>query len=205
MDVEQFNRGYDIETYVENLRNYRSFVKRLMGEAKADSTHVSQLKQAIADHPQPVRATMTTEDWCGDSACNGPILSDLFNRAGIDFRVFRGSEETELKDMYESQGADHIPVVSIWDGSGNELARWIEAPQAVSEKKSAWKQEHPEFEELYKKQKTDKEAAKQFASLYRTFIEEMGAWYKSGMWSETTSEIVELVKQGSPHEGTPQT
>ena len=175
-----------------------------MGEAEADSGHVSDLKEATAQRPKPVRVTMMTEDWCGDSACNIPVLDDLFKRAGIEFRVFRGSEETDLKEMYESQGADHIPVVSVWDGSGEELARWIESPHAVGEKKAAWKKEHPEFGELYEKQKTDKDAAKQFASLYRRFIEEMAEWYKSDMWSETTREIVEMVKQGNKHESSAQ-
>ena len=40
----------------------------------------------------------------------------------------------------------------------------------------------------------DKEAAKKFALLYRSFIDEMVTWYKSGMWDETTREIVELCR-----------
>jgi hypothetical protein len=195
MDAERFERGYDAGTYVANLRNYRSFVKQLMGEAVADSGHVSELSGALEQWEQPVRATMMTEDWCGDSACNVPILADLFEKAGIPYRVFRGSEESELKKMYESEGDTHIPAVSLWDGSGAEIARWIEAPQAVQGKKDQWKADHPRFNELYKKQNEDKESAKQFASLYRRFLEDMAGWYKGDMWSETTGEIVTMVKE----------
>ena len=197
MDSERFERGYDTGTYVANLRNYRSFVKRLMGEAEADPEHVKALRNAASRWEQPVRATMMTEDWCGDSACNVAILAELFEKADIPFRVFRGSEETELKDAYRSEGATHIPVVSLWDGTGAEVTRWIEAPEAVAAKKDEWKAEHPEFDELYKKQKKDKQAAKEFGSLYRRFIEDMAGWYKAGMWSETTREIVEGAEEAA--------
>lgn len=197
MDQNRFERGYKAESYVNNLRNYRSLVKRLMDEAEADSSHAEALKETASSFDQPVRATMMTEDWCGDSACNTPILSDFFSKAGVPFRAFRGSEETELKEMYESEGDDHIPVVSLWDGNGNELCRWIEAPEAVQEKKDGWKAERPRFMELYKKQKEDKEAAKQFAALYREFLETMAGWYEADMWSETTREILEALKKAA--------
>lgn len=194
MDDQRFSRGYDPESYVANLRNYRSFVKKLMPEASAAAEHVTRLREAISAAAGPVRATMMTEDWCGDSACNTPILTDFFSRAGVEFRVFRGSEETDLKDTYESEGADHIPVVSVWDGEGREILRWIEAPAAMGKKKDAWKAERPEFMELYKKQKDDPAAAKEFASYYRQFIETMADWYKAGDWNETTREIVEAAE-----------
>jgi hypothetical protein len=195
MDTQTFERGYDAETYVANLRNYRTFVKRLMEEAEADEAHVRAVSEAASRAETPVRASMMTEDWCGDSACNVPVLTDLFARAGVEFRVFRGSEEPELKQKYESEGATHIPVVSIWDGAGRELARWIEAPETVDAKKTAWKAERPEFTELYEKQKTDKEAAKKFGAVYREFIDTMAGWYKAGDWKETTREIVEQLER----------
>mgnify|MGYP006289087977 FL=1 len=197
MDKSRFERGYDAETYVNNLRNYRSLVKRLMDEAEADSSHAEGLREAAGGFEQPLRATMMTEDWCGDSACNTPILADLFEKADMPFRAFRGSEESELKEMYESEGDDHIPVVSLWDGNGTELFRWIEAPGAVQKKKDAWKAERPQFMELYKKQQEDKEAAKQFASFYREFLETMAGWYEADMWSETTREILEGLKKAA--------
>jgi hypothetical protein len=137
---------------------------------------------------------MMSEDWCGDAACNLPILADLFSRAGIELRVFRGSEQADLKNRYESDGDDHIPVFSVWDANWNELARWIEAPASMDAKKNAWKAERPEFMELYEKQKTDRDAAKQFATMYRSFIEQMVEWYKAGDWNETTRELVERIE-----------
>ena len=194
MDQSRFERGYDTPTYVNNLRNYRSLVKRLMDEAEADSSHAKALARAADSTKSPVRATMMTEDWCGDAACNLPVLASLFEKAEIPFRVFRGSEEEELKEMYESEGTDHIPVVSLWDGDGKELIRWVEAPESVAKKKDKWKSERPEFMELYRKKDEDKDAAKQFASLYREFLETMADWYEADMWSETTREVVEALQ-----------
>ncbi len=191
MDQHTFEQGMEIEPYLGELRNYRSFVRNLMKEAEADANHVETLKAEAARYPQPVRATANTEDWCGDWACNLPILTRLFEGAGLPFRAFRGSEHPAVKEHYEREGDDHIPAVSIWDGEGNELVRWIEAPAKVSEMKDQWKRHHPEFVELYEGQKNDPEAEKKFAKLYREFLETMGDWYRDGMWNETTREIVE--------------
>jgi len=165
-----------------------------MNDAHARSEHVEALKAAVAGAPGLVRATVMTEDWCGDSACNIPILASLFGGAGIELRIIRGSEQQDLNDYYNKSGADHIPVISIWDGDFNEIARWMEAPAAVSVRKDAWKAERPEFMELYRKQADDKNAAKKFGVLYRQFIDEMITWYKAGMWDETTREIVEACR-----------
>lgn len=191
MDDATFEAGMEIEPYVAQMRNYRSYVRKLMEEAEADESHIETLKGAAAQHPQPVRATANTEDWCGDWAVQLPVLTRLFEGAGIPFRAFRGSEHPLLKERYEKDGDDHIPAISLWDGNGTELIRWIEAPAQVSEMKDAWKQDHPEFMELYEKREEDREAAKKFGSLYRQFLETMGGWYRDGMWRETTREIVE--------------
>ena len=196
MDDALFRAGIEPDAYLANLRNYRSFVKALAIEAAVNPSHVQALKAAVADRPDPVRATMMTEDWCGDSACNFPILTLLFDGAGIPFRVLRGSEQPELKELYESDGVDHIPVVSLWDGNGREFVRWVEAPAAVTAKKDEWKAARPEFMELYRRQSQDKAAAKEFAALYRQFLDEMGTWYVAGMWTETTREIVTAAERG---------
>ena len=194
MDRREFEEGYDVDTYVRNIRNYRSLVRGLVDEADASDEHAAELKELASHQPQPVRMTVTTEDWCGDSALNLPILTSLCKKAGLELRVFRGSEHESLKNKYESEGDDHIPVISLWDGEGKELGRWIEAPKAVDTMKNEWKAERPQFMDLYEKQKEDKEAAKRFAALYREFLDEMAGWYKGGMWRETTQEIVNLLK-----------
>ncbi len=198
LSEEYFEKGMDPESYAADLRNYRSVVKKLLKNAKggAKEEQVQLLKNKAASHAQPVRATVNTEDWCGDSACNIPILADLFGRADIPLRIFRGSEHHSLMNRYKRDGDTHIPVVSIWDGEGREIARWIEAPKKVDEMKATWKSENPRMMELYEKKEDDKEAAKEFARIYRDFLLTMAGWYEEGMWDETTAEILAAIDKG---------
>ncbi len=185
----------DPATYVQNVRNYRSLMKRLYETATPNADHVERLANA-AEQTNAAYASVQTEDWCGDAACVIPVLAPFFAAADIELVIARGSDIPEFKDYYEKDGDDHIPAVSIWSTDGTELVRWIEAPEAVGKKKDAWKAEHPDFEPLYEKQKQgDAEAAKKFGALYREFLEEMAGWYEAGMWDETTRELVEALEK----------
>ena len=194
---ETFSQGYDPESYVASIRNYRSIVKRLSSEAEVDQQLCDRFRSLVQAQAGRVRATVMTEDWCGDAACNIPILTQLCAEADVPLRVFRGSEHPDMKDGYEPEGSDHIPVFSLWDGSYNELVRWIEAPQVVDRKKEAWKAERPRFMELYAQRNDDPEAAKEFASMYRGFLEEMAGWYKDGDWQESVREICESLEKST--------
>ncbi|MFW5711919.1 MAG: thioredoxin family protein [bacterium] len=198
---DYFNQGLTVDDYLEELRHYRSLVRKLMeAVASSDSpspADVESLRAVVDGFTQPVRATVNTEDWCGDWICNLPILKKLFEKVEIPLRVFRGSEFPQLKKHYEKDGDTHIPAVSLWDGDGNELLRWIEAPAKVAEQKDAWKAENPRMMELYQKQSEDKQAAKEFAKLYRSFLETMAGWYTSGMWHETVAELLQKAQQAA--------
>jgi len=190
MNTRIFDSGQDPATYVASLRNYRSFVRSIMGEPEIETGHVEALAASVKTAQQPVRATLMTEDWCGDSACNLPALASLFDAARVELRIVRGSEEPDLHAFYRDQGVDHIPVLSVWDGLFNELGRWIEAPAGVAAKKDAWKAARPEFMDVFRRKNEDKDAAKQWAVLYREFMNAMLEWYRDGMWNETAREIV---------------
>lgn len=198
---DYFNQGLTVDEYLQELRHYRSLVRKLMeGVESSDSpspADVESLRAVVDGFTQPVRATVNTEDWCGDWICNMPILKKLFEQVEIPLRVFRGSEFPQLKKHYEKDGDTHIPAVSLWDGHGNELLRWIEAPARVAEQKDAWKAENPRLMELYGKQAEDKQAAKEFAKLYRSFLETMADWYIGGMWHETVGELLQKAQQAA--------
>jgi hypothetical protein len=196
MTDEYFRRGMTFEEYVSQARNYRSFIKDLIGKATVRPEEIEALVQACAGRSGPVRATVNTEDWCGDWACNAAYLNALFSGAGIEMRIFRGSEHGEIKERYEQDGDDHIPAVSLWDGNGRELARWIEAPAAVSEKKDAWKADNPEFIRTYQAKDSDPAAGKAWPKMYRDFMDMMARWYVEGMWNETGRELIERLETG---------
>ncbi len=189
MTTELFNRGQEPRRYVEGMRSYRSLVKQLL--LAAEDLPVD--KAALPQKPAAF-ATISTEDWCGDSACVVPALTRLFEVKEIPFRVFRGSETVVLKEFYENSGTDHIPVLSLWNADGSEAARWVESPQAAQIRKAAWKEQHPEFKELYRlRAEGDAEATKKFGVLYRGFLEEMAVWYQDDLWSEVIREVSQLL------------
>jgi hypothetical protein len=191
LNEEYFSRGLTLDEYVSQARNYRSFVKDLMPKAAPRPEDIDRIQELAATHPGPLKATVNTEDWCGDWACNAAYLGALFSSAGIEMRIFRGSEHPEIKERYERDGDDHIPAVSLWDGEGRELVRWIEAPEAVSRRKDSWKAEHPEFMKTYQNKESDEQAKKAWPKMYRDFMNEMASWYVEGMWNETGREIIE--------------
>jgi len=194
-----FEKGVDAKEYLSDLKYYRSLVRRLLEQAQANEEHAERLRAALQGYPQPVRASAMTEDWCGDSACNLPILESLFGGSGVPFTVFHGSEYSELESYYHRMGVDHIPVISLWDGEGAEIGRFVEQPAVIGPLKDAWKADRPEFMELYAKRDTDKDAGRRFASLYRELLEQMAEWYTTGMWENTTGEVVTIAENGTPN------
>lgn len=188
MTTEFFERGFVPERYVEGLRNYRSLVKGLM-------IAVQDVTVAPLSERYPLTATISTEDWCGDSACVVPIIARFCAVNEIPLRIFRGSETRGLKEFYEGSGTTHIPVLSFWSLDGTEAVRWVEAPEAVQDKKRAWKAERPEFMELYNRRADgDEEAARAFGKLYRQFLDEMAQWYQEGLWDAVLTELAEALR-----------
>jgi len=197
MTQDYFESGSEIENYLRDLRSYRSLVRSLTRDAIVQSSHIEALQNALQDHPQPVTATAHTEGWCGDWACNLPILRSLFRETNVPFRVFDEEHHPELKEHYRLEGTVHIPVVSLWDGEGKEIGRWVEAPETVTPLKTEWKERNPRLMELYAKKAQDPEAEKEFAKLYRKFLEDMSVWYRDeGKWNDTIEEIIALAEKG---------
>mgnify|MGYP000855245625 CR=1 FL=1 len=143
MTPEFFESGTSVDEYLRDQRTYRSVVQALVRDADADDADAAALAGALAGFPGPANATVFTESWCGDSACNLPIVRSLFAKAGVPFRVFDRASHPGLNDWYRGRDVTHIPVVSLWSADGTEIARWVEAPKAIEPRKAAWKAEHP--------------------------------------------------------------
>ena len=190
MNENLLQSGIEVDEYVRTISNYRSFVRALMNEPEPNDSHVADFRALAEPLDGPLRATIMTEDWCGDSACTLPVLARFFAELGIELRILRGSEHSDLKDHYERDGVDHIPVISVWDGRFAEVVRWVECPKSIDARKEAWKAERPQFTELYARQKKDPAAAKEFATLYRSLLDAMAEWYRDGGWDDVTAEIV---------------
>jgi hypothetical protein len=105
----------------------------------------------FASLPAPLTVLVLTEDWCGDSAANLPIVSALARETGkLDLRILKREGNEDITDRYQlADGRNHIPTYIALDNHLNEIGHFIERPEAVTAQmqpfKAAWFAEHPEF------------------------------------------------------------
>ena len=180
---------------MKELRNYRKLVNDLYAEVVPPEQWNRLFADALSTYREQHGAsplmTVMTEDWCGDSACNLPLFTRMADSAGIEFRIFRSSDFPALKEYYTNRDVTHIPVLSFWDPSGDEFFRWVERPAACAAPADTWKTAHPEFHKLRKA--SDRESKREFARLYREFLEARAGWYRDGLWDESAREVAEGV------------
>lgn len=101
--------------------------------------------------PQPVHVLVLAEDWCGDVIDNLPILGQLARESEkLNVRVFLRDQNLDIMDQYLNKGEFRsIPVFAFFDDQFQELGRFIERPESVSERRSQLRKEyyaqHPEL------------------------------------------------------------
>ena len=107
--------------------------------------------QAFKDLPQALPVLVLAEDWCGDVIDNLPILGRLAQESGkLDVRIFLRDQNLDIMDQYLKQGQFRsIPVFVFFDEGFNELGRFIERPDSVTERRAQQRAEiyaqRPEF------------------------------------------------------------
>ena len=90
-------------------------------------------------------------DWCGDVIANLPVLGIVAKEAGtLDVRVFERDANPDLMDQYLNHGKfKSIPVFAFFDDDWQEVAVFIERPEAVTERRAKERRaifaSHPEF------------------------------------------------------------
>lgn len=100
---------------------------------------------------KPVNVLAIGEDWCGDVIANLPIVGRIAAESGtLNLRVFLRDQNEALMDQFLKEGKyKSIPVVAFFDDDFNELGRWIERPDSVTQLREQKRQEiyqqHPEF------------------------------------------------------------
>ncbi len=100
---------------------------------------------------KPVNVLAIGEDWCGDVIANLPIVGKIAAESGtLNLRVFLRDQNEDLMNQFLKEGKyKSIPVVAFFDDDFNELGRWIERPNSVTELREKKRQElyakNPEF------------------------------------------------------------
>jgi hypothetical protein len=86
-----------------------------------------------------LRLLVIAEDWCGDASSTVPMLARFADAApGLELRVLRRDEHTELMDRYLTNGSRSIPIVIALDESYRELGHWGPRPSVLQ----AWVMEN---------------------------------------------------------------
>jgi len=126
---ERFAQGMTFPEYLAQMRtNQERFAKR-MAEAEIDPTDREALRG------RHLRILVITEDWCGDALVGFPGLARLVEGApNVEMRVFLRDANPDVMDQYLKRGLYRtIPVFVFFDERMNELGRFMERQDVVTE------------------------------------------------------------------------
>src|SRR5271165_3742818 len=147
MTPERFAQGMTYDEYKSQMTSNQ--------ERFLDNERTFQLEPAdlavFQSLPKPLDVLVLAEDWCGDVIANLPILGRIAQDSGkLNLRVFLRDQNLDIMDQYLKDGQFRsIPVFVFFDDQWNELGRFIERPESVTERRSRLRQElyaaHPEF------------------------------------------------------------
>jgi len=128
---ERFNQGMTYDAYKAQMTRNRD---RLEANEKAFTPKPEDL-QAFQRLDRPLNLVVLAEDWCGDVIANLPLLGRLAEDSGkLNLRVFLRDQNADIMDQYLNRGQYRsIPVFAFFDESFNEVGRFIERPDSVTE------------------------------------------------------------------------
>lgn len=99
--------------------------------------------QPIQSLSRPLNVLVIAEDWCGDVIDNLPILGRIAQASGkLNLRVFLRDQNLDLIDQYLNRGQFRsIPVFVFFDDDFNEVGRFIERPDSVTQRRAQRRRE----------------------------------------------------------------
>ncbi len=132
---ERFAQGLTFPEYLTQMRtNKDRFVKRM-----ADAVITVGDREAIRG--RRLKILVITEDWCGDALVAFPALARLVEGAPeVELRVFLRDANPDVMDGYLKRGLYRtIPVFVFFDERMNELGRFMERDDVVTEMRTLLK------------------------------------------------------------------
>lgn len=173
MNLEKwFEKGITAEQYVKQMDVNKENLLSIYNQftiPEGEEDFINGLKE------KKLRVIVLTEDWCGDSMLNVPILLKLAEAAEMDVRFLYRDENLELMDQYLTNGTTRsIPIFIFLNQDGEEEAVWgpraKEIQQLVIEKRSALPpMDHPDFEKKHEEM---------HQQLKNSYLETEEYWYE---------------------------
>ena len=129
MTPERFAQGLTFSQYLAQMRSNKERFEQRMADAPITPAD----REAIRG--RKLRILVITEDWCGDALVGFPALARLVDGApDVEMRVFLRDENPDVMDQYLKRGLYRtIPVIVFFDERMNELARYMERQDVVTE------------------------------------------------------------------------
>ncbi len=129
MTPERFAQGLTFAAYLAQMRTNKERFEKRMAEALITPAD----REAIRG--RKLRILVITEDWCGDALVGFPGLAKLVDDApNVEMRVFLRDANPDVMDQYLKRGLYRtIPVIVFFDEQMNELARYMERQDVVTE------------------------------------------------------------------------
>jgi hypothetical protein len=144
---ERFESGMTYDAYKAQMtRNRERFEANERGLA-LDSDDLASFRRLA----RPLNVLVLAEDWCGDVIANVPIIGRIAADSGtLNLRVFLRDPNPDIMDQYLNRGEFRsIPVFVFFDDDFNEVGRFVERPDSVTELRAKKRGEiyarHPEF------------------------------------------------------------
>ena len=129
MTPERFAQGLTVPQYLAQMRSNKERFQQRM----ADALITPADREAIRS--RKLKILVITEDWCGDALAGFPALARLVEDApDVEMRVFLRDANPDVMDQYLKRGLYRtIPVMVFFDERMNELARYMERQDVVTE------------------------------------------------------------------------
>ncbi|GAB6282363.1 MAG: thioredoxin family protein [Ignavibacterium sp.] len=185
LTYEQFIKK--IENYLENtnpddlnesdkhLYEYTKLNLQRMNRIQKTYSISEEMKNALSKIKNKQYWIVLTEEWCGDSAQNTPIITRIAEANPIiELKILERDDNPDIIDHYLTDGKRKIPKVILFDENGNELFQWTERPKKASE-----------FMSSLLNNGTPKEKA----------VEELQVWYNQNKGTELEKEFIEFLNQ----------
>ncbi len=192
MTEARYQAGLTWPAYLAQMSTNRARMTQLVHEMDIPPRDLHLFKRLVGQHGGKVHIAVMTEDWCGDSLMNLPVIVQLAAEVpGMDLRIFIRSASPDLARAWASAGITRIPVVSLYDARWQEIGHWVERPAQAHERIKAWREAHPEMETLLRSQAPEDRARLQ--ALRDKLRAETERWYRAGLWQATLDELKALL------------
>ena len=192
MDASVWERGFDLREFVAQMTVNREAMTRRFETVQLTPSE----RAAVAEIQRPLRVLVMTEDWCGDSLMNLPILARLTEAApDMEARLFIRSRWPDLRAWFAERQITAVPVFAFLDENFQYLGAWVERPKAAYARMAQWNEAHPEVSAIQKDESLSKEERQaRLDPIFERLKADMETWYADELQAAAVQEILEILK-----------